>query len=150
MALMLADYNPSAKTLTVTKTLSRTKDGYTIAPPKTPKSKRTVIIPEKASTVLDTYIAALYNPKPKDAIFPSVNGNHLAYVLKLAADGAGVARIRVHDLRHSHASLLINNGANIKAVSERLGHDDIKTTLNTYGHLYQNQDSKLAAMLDKI
>ena len=150
LALMLADYNPSAKTLTVTKTLSPTKDGYTIAPPKTPKSKRTVIIPEKASTVLDTYIAALYKPKPKDAIFPSVNGNHLAYVLKLAADGAGVARIRVHDLRHSHASLLINNGANIKAVSERLGHDDIKTTLNTYGHLYQNQDSKLAAMLDKI
>lgn len=150
LALTLADYNPSARTLTVTKTLSRTKDGYTIAPPKTPNSKRTVTIPEKAATVLDSYIAALYDPRPKDPIFADLNGNHLAYVLKLAADGAGVARIRVHDLRHSHASLLINNGANIKAVSERLGHDDIKTTLNTYGHLYQNQDSKLAEMLDKI
>ena len=79
-----------------------------------------------------------------------MNGTHLAYVIRLAAAGADVKKIRVHDLRHSHASLLINNGANIKAVSERLGHDDIKTTLNTYGHLYKNQDNALAAMLDKI
>lgn len=150
LALTMADYDGSANTITVTKTLSRTATGYAVAPPKTPKSKRTVTIPCKASAVLNAYIATLYEPQKQDTIFIGLNGNHLAYVMKLAAVGADVKKIRVHDLRHSHASLLINNGANIKAVSERLGHDDIKTTLNTYGHLYKNQDNALAAMLDKI
>ena len=150
LALTIADYDNKANTITVTKTLSRTATGYVIAPPKTPKSRRTVTIPCKASAVLNTYIATLYEPQPRDTIFIGLNGNHLAYVIRLAAAGADVKKIRVHDLRHSHASLLINNGANIKAVSERLGHDDIKTTLNTYGHLYKNQDNALAAMLDKL
>jgi len=150
LALTVADYDNKANTITVTKTLSRTATGYVIAPPKTPKSRRTVTIPCKASAVLNAYIATLYEPQPRDTIFIGLNGNHLAYVIKLAAAGADVKKIRVHDLRHSHASLLINNGANIKAVSERLGHDDIKTTLNTYGHLYKNQDNALAAMLDKL
>lgn len=150
LALTIADYDNKANTITVTKTLSRTATGYVIAPPKTPKSRRTVTIPCKASAVLNAYIATLYEPQPRDTIFIGLNGNHLAYVIKLAAAGADVKKIRVHDLRHSHASLLINNGANIKAVSERLGHDDIKTTLNTYGHLYKNQDNALAAMLDKL
>lgn len=150
LALTIADYDGKANTITVTKTLSRTATGYVIAPPKTPKSRRTVTIPCKASAVLNAYIATLYEPQQRDTIFIGLNGNHLAYVIKLAAAGADVKKIRVHDLRHSHASLLINNGANIKAVSERLGHDDIKTTLNTYGHLYKNQDNALAAMLDKI
>lgn len=150
LALTMADYDSKANTITVTKTLSRTATGYVIAPPKTPKSRRTVTIPCKASAVLNAYIATLYEPQPRDTIFIGLNGNHLAYVIKLAAAGADVKKIRVHDLRHSHASLLINNGANIKAVSERLGHDDIKTTLNTYGHLYKNQDNALAAMLDKL
>ena len=150
LALTIADYDNKANTITVTKTLSRTATGYVIAPPKTPNSRRTVTIPCKASAVLNAYIATLYEPQPRDTIFIGLNGNHLAYVIKLAAAGADVKKIRVHDLRHSHASLLINNGANIKAVSERLGHDDIKTTLNTYGHLYKNQDNALAAMLDKL
>ena len=150
LALTMADYDGKANTITVTKTLSRTATGYVVAPPKTPKSRRTVTIPCKASAVLNAYIATLYEPQKQDNIFIGLNRNRLAYVIRLAAAGADVKKIRVHDLRHSHASLLINNGANIKAVSERLGHDDIKTTLNTYGHLYQNQDNALAAMLDKI
>ena len=150
LALTMADYDSSANTITVTKTLSRTATGYAVASPKTPKSRRTVTIPCKASTVLNAYIATLYEPQGKDSIFIGLTKQHITYILQRAAVAADVKRIRVHDLRHSHASLLINNGANIKAVSERLGHEDIKTTLNTYGHLYQNQDSSIAAMLDKI
>jgi integrase len=47
----------------------------------------------------------------------------------------GLPEIRLHDLRHTHASHLILAGANIKAVQERLGHADIVLTLNTYSHL---------------
>lgn len=58
--------------------------------------------------------------------------------------------IRIHDLRHSHASALINNGANIVAVSKRLGHSDIETTLRTYTHLLQKTDDELMSILNKL
>lgn len=60
---------------------------------------------------------------------------------------SGVKAIRLHDLRHSHATWLINNGVNIVAVSKRLGHKDVSTTLNTYTHLLESTDN---GMMDKI
>lgn len=58
-----------------------------------------------------------------------------------------IRRIRVHDLRHSHASLLIEMGISILYVSERLGHEDIQTTLETYAHLYPHKNEQV---LDKL
>jgi integrase len=55
--------------------------------------------------------------------------------------------IRFHDLRHSHASLLISQGCSIKAISSRLGHSNIAITLESYGHLMPNDDEKLVATL---
>lgn len=63
---------------------------------------------------------------------------------------AAVPRIRIHDLRHSHATLLINKGANIVAVSKRLGHSDIQTTLRTYTHLLKESDDKLLDILNTL
>lgn len=57
---------------------------------------------------------------------------------------AKVHRIRIHGLRHSHASLLISMGENPLIVKERLGHEDIQTTLGTYGHLYPNSNFEVA------
>lgn len=62
---------------------------------------------------------------------------------------SGVKRIRLHDLRHSHASWLINNGVNIVAVSKRLGHKDITTTLNTYTHLLESTDNGMMAKINR-
>lgn len=59
------------------------------------------------------------------------------------AKKAGVKKIRIHDLRHSHASLLINKGQNILIVSKRLGHGDITQTLNTYSHLFPNAQKQI-------
>ena len=61
---------------------------------------------------------------------------------------SGVKKIRVHDLRHSHASYLINQGVAPLLIKERLGHKDIKITLNTYGHLYPDQQKMVANLLD--
>lgn len=66
---------------------------------------------------------------------------------KRAIDKSGVKKIRIHDLRHSHATWLINNGVNIVAVSKRLGHASIEQTLKTYTHLLQETDQ---GMMDKI
>ena len=67
---------------------------------------------------------------------------------KRATEKAGLKRIRIHDLRHSHASYLIEQCVDATIIKERLGHNDIKITLNTYGHLYPNRQRELAAMLD--
>ena len=60
---------------------------------------------------------------------------------------SGVKNIRLHDLRHSHATVLINAGVNIVAVSKRLGHSDINQTLKTYTHLLESSDQN---MMDKL
>lgn len=63
---------------------------------------------------------------------------------------AGVKTIRIHNLRHSHASLLANEGINIQEVVRRLGHSDIEMTWNTYSHLYPREEERAVAILDKI
>ena len=69
--------------------------------------------------------------------------------LHLAATNAGLVTIRPHDFRHTHASMLIAKGANIKAVSHRLRHTSIQTTLNIYGHLYLDDQQVVADIADR-
>ena len=61
---------------------------------------------------------------------------------------SGVKRIRIHDLRHSHSSMLVEMGFSPLEIADRLGHEKIETTLNTYSHLYPNKQEKLAERLD--
>lgn len=61
-----------------------------------------------------------------------------------------IKKIRIHDLRHSHASLLINQGEDYLVVKERLGHASITTTIVTYSHLYPSKQKSLANKLDEI
>ena len=63
---------------------------------------------------------------------------------------SGVKKIRIHDLRHSHVSLLIELGFSAKEIAERLGHENIETTLNTYSHLYPNRQERMADRLDRL
>ena len=62
---------------------------------------------------------------------------------------ADVKQIRIHDFRHSHVAYLINQGVQPLIIKERLGHRDIKMTLNTYGHLYPSQQKQVAEMLNQ-
>jgi integrase len=55
-----------------------------------------------------------------------------------------------HDLRHTHAALLIALGEHPKVIQERLGHASIKTTLDTYGHLFEGLDEAAADRLDQV
>ena len=58
--------------------------------------------------------------------------------------------IRVHDLRHSHATMLINMGMNAKVIADRLGHERIETTLNTYSHLYSDTKQLVVSTLESL
>ena len=70
--------------------------------------------------------------------------------IKRITKKAGLPKIRVHALRHSHASMLIDMGFDILEISERLGHESVKTTLDTYSHLYPEKDTRLAGELNKL
>lgn len=70
-------------------------------------------------------------------------------MIRSHADKAGVKKIRVHDVRHSHCAYLIHRGVQPMIIKERLGNKDIKITLNTYGHLYPSEQEKVAEMLDR-
>lgn len=129
------------------------KAGYIETPPKNKSSYRDIRLPRNAIKVIDEYRAILQKnvrfsedmrlcggAKP---IPDTVLENHNTLYAQLA----GVKHIKIHDFRHSHATLLINNGVNIMEVSRRLGHADVKMTWNTYAHLYPSaEDSALEAL----
>ena len=69
--------------------------------------------------------------------------------LRIYSEKAGLKKIRIHDLRHSHASYLFNNEVDILTIAKRLGHENIETTLGIYAHTYTPADEKLLKILNK-
>ena len=117
-----------------------------VTTPKTPRSIRKVAIPEFLYNEVKEYISLLYGIQPDEQIF-TFTKSALRYEIHQLAKLSGLHPIRVHDLRHSHVSMLINMGVNIFEISRRLGHESIKTTSDVYGHLYNDKDSKIASKI---
>ncbi|SHK60068.1 Phage integrase family protein [Megasphaera elsdenii] len=90
----------------------------------------------------------LYSPDQR--IFFNLNKSSLTRKLKATALETGVKVIRLHDLRHSHASLLIEMGFSPLVIADRLGHEKITTTLQIYSHLYPNKQAEVAEKLDTV
>ncbi|MCD6435883.1 MAG: site-specific integrase [Clostridiales bacterium] len=120
-----------------------------ILTPNTNKSRRVVTIPKFLCDIVDDYVATLYDYLPLERLFP-IARNTLNGHLRRISEKAAVKKIRVHDLRHSHASLLIEEGFTALLISERLGHESIQTTLQTYAHLCPNKHGEVADRLDKL
>ena len=118
-----------------------------ITSPKTEESNRTISIPEFLKKEIQDYIGRLYELPEDERIFPMVH-EAVQHKLKQVVQKTGVKKIRVHDIRHSHAAFLINKGVPPLMIKERFGHTDIRITLNTYGHLYPDQQKVVADMLD--
>ena len=78
------------------------------------------------------------------------NKSTARHIIERHSKLAGVHRIKTHALRHSHASLLISLGENALIVRDRLGHEEIETTLGTYGHLYPNTNRGVADKLTSL
>lgn len=69
---------------------------------------------------------------------------------KSFAKSADLPHIRIHDFRHSHASLLVNEGINIQEIARRLGHSNVQETWNTYSHLYPREEERAVQVLNKV
>ena len=147
LALTPADVLPT-KQLKITKTYHRRDGQDTAGPTKTENSVRLSPIPDFLYNEIQKYISALYGIQPEDRIFYFTK-SALNKALSLDEERAEVPRVRVHDLRHSHAALLIEMGCSIVLVAERLG-DSVKVAMETYSHLYPNKQEQIAQQLDAL
>lgn len=165
LALQWDDVDFSTNTIHVRQSLSYTKDtGYMLKQPKTKGSIRKVAPPKGYMEELKKHI---YHKKTEHMEAAELwEGGNYYYVFSsdlgkpLHRDSpnrwwrrflkrTGFKSIRFHDLRHTAATDLINKGANIHSISKRLGHANIKTTYNIYGHYLDEADQKIADMLDE-
>lgn len=149
LALTKNDIDLGQKIIRINKTFHRIEKEDVITEPKTDSSIRTIDIPQFLADEIEAYYSRLYK-HPNDArLFPIV-AEALQHTMKRHMAKAEVKKIRVHDLRHSHCAYLINQGVPPLIIKERLGHKDIKITLNTYGHLYPSEQKKVADMLNNV
>ncbi len=160
LGLHRGDLDPQTRCLHVRRSLDRVLDGdhYVIreAPLKTKYSRR--MIEDLSAAVIEALLALPASDDPaRPYVFLSRTGgpidpDNLDRAFKRHLDLAELPEIRFHDLRHTHASLLIAAGVHPKAIQARLGHASITTTLNTYGHLmpsaFQGVGSRLETLLN--
>lgn len=149
MALTVKDVDLKNGMISVTKSFRRANGQDIITTPKTPSSVRKVSMPNFLCEELEEYIESLYDPEPDQRIF-LISKTALARYFKVITDEAGLQRIPVHGLRHSHVSLLISKKYDIFEVSKRIGHKSVATTQDIYGHLFDGVQKTIANDLDKL
>ena len=149
LALTFDDINLKEKFIDVNKTISHINKKDYITTPKTLGSVRKVILPENLILDLKLYFSKFEKQKisKSERIF-NLKKSQLRYILEKCSIQAEVEKIRLHDFRHSHASYLLFIQADITAISKRLGHDNLQTTINTYSHLYKDANKQLMKKLN--
>jgi len=133
------------------------KKSYRIVSPKSEKSVRIIDIPKNLVEILNNYIENLKTQKIryKNSDFlcgidkPLANTT-IGNVMDDMIEHSGVKRITPHGLRHTHASILIYKNVDINYLKERLGHEDISITLNTYVHILQEAKEKMTKIIDEL
>lgn len=131
----------------VTKSYQRIRRRDVITSPKTPKSKRDVVMPEFLADELADLLGSIPEERRACRIF-CFTKSYLHHEMKRGCAACGLEPIRIHDLRHSHVSLLIEMGFSPLAIADRLGHETYEMTLR-YAHLFPSKQSDMAAALDQ-
>lgn len=148
LALTPADFDFTKKEVRINKTYQRLKGQDVITSPKTKRSNRIIRMPDSLCTEMQEYLGRLYGLKKTDRIF-TVTKSYLHHEMDRGAKAAGVKRIRIHDLRHSHISLLIDMGFSAVAIADRVGHESIEITYR-YAHLFPSKQQEMANKLDAL
>lgn len=162
-ALRWSDLNFETRTLKIDNSLKVINGVVDEKKAKTNSSNRIIFLSEETINVMkaykewqDNYILEMGSKwKGTDRIFTADNGEHMnpstCYkVFTKITKKYGLEHIRFHDIRHTSASLMISQGANLKAVSERLGHASINITSDIYTHTFESDRLKCANIFDKI
>lgn len=146
LALTPVDFDFEKKTLRINKSYQRLHGEDVITSPKTEKSNRIILLPQFLCDEMQDYLNMLYDIEKDERIF-TVSKSYLHHEMDRGAKEAGVKRIRIHDLRHSHVSLLIDMGFSAAAIADRLGHESIDITYN-YAHLFPSRQAEIAEKLN--
>ena len=146
LALTPTDFDFEAGTVSISKSYQRLKGKDVITTPKTKKSNRVIKMPKFLCGEMEDYLKMFYSTGVNERIFP-VSKHYLHHEMDRGAKAAGVKRIRIHDLRHSHISLLIDMGFTALAIADRVGHESIDITYR-YAHLFPTRQTEMADKLD--
>jgi integrase len=148
LALTYNDIDLEKKTIRVNKSYQRIKGKDVITEPKTQKSNRVIVMPDALCKELKTFFGMHYVYGKDDRVFP-VSKHRLYDLMRKGTEDANVKKIRIHDLRHSHVSLLIEMGYSAVAIAERLGHESIEITFR-YAHLFPTRQTLMAESLSEM
>ena len=146
LALTSVDFDFEKSTVSISKSYQRLNGRDLITSPKTPKSNRVIKMPQFLCDEMKDFIKTLYGIETTDRIF-NVTKYYLQHEMQRGSKEASVKRIRIHDLRHSHVSLLIEMGFSAVAIADRVGHESIDITYN-YAHLFPSRQTEMADKLD--
>lgn len=146
LALTPADFDLTKGELNIDKSYQRLKGEDVITDPKTKKSIRVVSMPKFLVEEMQEYIELRDDIGPHDRLF-GVTKSYLSHEMERGSGAAKVKKIRIHDLRHSHVSLLIEMGFSALAIAERVGHEAIDITYR-YAHLFPSKQEEMATALD--
>jgi integrase len=146
LALTSADFDFTKSTVSISKSYQRLNREDIITEPKTPKSNRVIKMPDFLCQEIQEYIKALYGYESGDRLFP-ISKSYLHHEMDRGSKESGVKRIRVHDLRHSHVSHLIELGFSAVAIADRVGHESIDITYR-YSHMFPSKQDEMADRLD--
>lgn len=147
LALTFDDFDFVNKTIAITKSYQIIKGKEIIGPPKTAKGNRIVNMPDRLCEEMKDYFNMCYD-KENCRAFPT-GKSQLYRAMDRGSKAAGVKKIRIHDLRHSHISLLISLGFTPVDIAKRVGHESITITLR-YAHMFPNAQNKMMDKLNSI
>ncbi len=146
LALTPSDFDFQNSTVTINKSYQRLHGEDVITTPKTKKSNRTIKMSEFLAEEMQEYIKMQYEIEPTDRLFP-ISKSYLHREMERGCKETGLQKIRIHDLRHSHVSLLIELGFSAVAIADRLGHESIEITYR-YAHLFPSKQNEMANKLN--
>lgn len=152
LALQWSDLDLDTGTLSVTKQVYEVNGKMQLSVPKTKASIRKLVLPPAVVEVLREYRKTAKSrwlfPSPKNLDMPLTPGSMLRR-LHIILERAGCKQIRFHDLRHTFATMALENGMDIKTLSAMLGHVSAATTLDIYTHITGDMLSEAAAKIDR-
>jgi integrase len=148
LALTPSDFDFDKCTLSITKSYQRLHGKDVITKPKTEKGIRVITMPKNVAVEVEDFLDSIYGIGPNDRIF-TLSKSYLHHEMDRGVKASGVKRIRIHDLRHSHVSLLIDMGYSAVAIAKRMGHESQNITLR-YAHMMPSAQDDMAEDLDDV
>ena len=148
LALTVKDFDFESNTININKSYQRIDRKDVITSPKTPKAVRVVSMPKAVMEEMQNLIACIYGIDKDDRIF-NFSKSYLHHEMKRGCKASGAKKIKVHELRHSAISLLIEKGFSVVDIGNRVGHESSEITFK-YAHMFPNKQEDMRKILEEV